>query len=149
MIKIENKQQYYAAMARIESYLQKGFSNLTKTEEKRLDELSNAVEAWEIKEYPMPIQPSFTEILVYVMHKKHLNQTQLSQTLEVSKSLLSEVLNGKKQPNVDLLKNLHLQFHIDGNILLQSLHTSKKIGAPKKTANIRNIKKASSMHTSK
>jgi hypothetical protein len=51
--KINNKQQYYAAMAEIESHLQKGFSNLTTTEEDHLEELSKAVEVWELKEYPM------------------------------------------------------------------------------------------------
>lgn len=113
-------------MAQIESYLQKGFSNLSEKEDKHLNELSIAAEAWELKEYPMPIQPSFPEILVYIMHNKRLSQTALSETLEVSKSFLSEILSGKKQPNVDLLKNLHLQFHIDGNILLESLIISKK-----------------------
>jgi len=42
-------------MAEIESYLQKGFSKLTKEEEVRLDELSKAVEAWQLNEYPMPL----------------------------------------------------------------------------------------------
>jgi antitoxin component HigA of HigAB toxin-antitoxin module len=51
--KINNRQQYYAAMAEIESYLQKGFSNLTTTEEDHLEQLSKAIETWELKEYPM------------------------------------------------------------------------------------------------
>jgi antitoxin component HigA of HigAB toxin-antitoxin module len=48
MTKINNKQQYYSAMAEIESYLQKGFSNLNEKEDNHLDELSRAVEAWEL-----------------------------------------------------------------------------------------------------
>lgn len=127
MLKIENKQQYYSAMAEIETYLQKGFSSLSKKEDQRLHELSVAVEAWEMVEYPMPVNPNFNEILVYVMQKKKLTQTELSKSLEVSKSLISEVLSGKKQPNLDLLKNLHYQFHIDGNILLDSLRKPKKV----------------------
>ena len=136
MLKIENKQQYYSAMAEIESYLQKGFASLSEKEDNHLDALSKAVEVWELKEYPMPMNPSFPEILVYIMHNKRLSQTELSESLEVSKSLLSEVLNGKKQPNLDLLKNLHLQFHIDGNILLESLTTIKKGVENKKPSNI-------------
>lgn len=126
MTKIENKQQYHTAMAEIETYLQKGFSRLTKKEDQRLHELSIAVEAWEMIEYPMPVNPDFNEILIYVMHKKELTQSELSKSLDVSKSLISEILSGKKQPNVDLLKNLHYQFHIDGNILLDSLRKPKK-----------------------
>lgn len=147
-MKIENKQQYYSAMAEIETYLQRGFSKLSKKEDQRLHELSVAVEAYEMVEYPMPLQPNFNEILIYVMQKKGLSQTELSKSLDVSKSFISEVLSGKKEPNVDLLKNLHFQFHIDGNILLDSLRrpgkskgakpavkaSTKKTGSAKKVA---------------
>jgi antitoxin component HigA of HigAB toxin-antitoxin module len=137
-MKIENKQQYYAAMAEIETYLQRGFSHLSKKEDQRLHELSVAVESYEMLEYPMPVQPNFNEILIYVMQKKGLSQTALSKSLDVSKSFISEVLSGKKEPNVDLLKNLHFQFHIDGNILLDSLRrpgkrTDKKTTFPAAT----------------
>lgn len=145
MIKIDNKQKYYSAMAEIETYLHRGFSKLSKKEDQRLHELSVAVEAYEMQEYPMPVQPSFNEILIYVMQKKGLTQTELSKSLEVSKSFISEVLSGKKEPNVDLLKNLHFQFHIDGNILLDSLTRSQK-QTPEKTskASSKTAKKASS-----
>lgn len=119
--KIINKQQYYAAMAEIESYLQKGFSNLTTKEEDHLEELSKAVEAWELKEYPMPMQPSFPDILIYVMQFKRYTQTELSEDLSISKSLLSEILNGKKQPNLNIIVSLHKKFGIDANILLESV----------------------------
>jgi len=119
--KINNKQQYYAAMAEIESYLQKGFSNLTTTEEDHLEELSKAVEAWELKEYPMPMQPSFPDILIYVMQFKRYTQSELSEDLSISKSLLSEILNGKKQPNLNIIVSLHKKFGIDANILLESV----------------------------
>ncbi|HVU55703.1 MAG TPA: helix-turn-helix domain-containing protein [Puia sp.] len=119
--KINNKQQYYAAMAEIEGYLQKGFSNLTTAEEDYLGELSKAVEAWELKEYPMPMQPSFPDILLYIMQHKRYSQSELSEDLSISKSLLSEILNGKKQPNLSIVVNLHKKFGIDANILLESV----------------------------
>jgi antitoxin component HigA of HigAB toxin-antitoxin module len=126
--KINNKQQYYSAMAEIESYLQKGFSNLTETEENHLDDLSRAVEAWELKEYPMPVQPSFQDILIYIMQYKRYSQSKLSEDLSISKSLLSEILNGKKQPNLDLVINLHQGFGIDANILLESISPATNTG---------------------
>jgi antitoxin component HigA of HigAB toxin-antitoxin module len=118
---IANKQQYYSAMAEIESYLQKGFSNLTEKEEDHLEKLSKAVEVWEMKEFPMPMQPSFPDILVYIMQYKRFSQSELSESLSISKSLLSEILNGKKQPNLDVVVNLYKTFHIDANILLDSI----------------------------
>jgi len=119
--KITNKQQYHSAMAEIEGYLQKGFSNLTSTEEDHLEELSKAVEVWELKEYPMPMQPSFPDILIYVMQFKRYTQSELSEDLAISKSLLSEILNGKKQPNLSIVVNLHKKFGIDANVLLESV----------------------------
>ncbi|MDP4213082.1 MAG: helix-turn-helix domain-containing protein [Bacteroidota bacterium] len=126
--KINNKQQYYSAMAEIENYLQKGISNLTETEENHLDELSRAVEIWELKEYPMPMQPSFQEILIYIMQYKRYSQAKLSEDLSISKSLLSEILSGKKQPNLDLVINLHQGFGIDANILLESISPATNAG---------------------
>jgi antitoxin component HigA of HigAB toxin-antitoxin module len=121
MNKIETKQQYYEAMAVIESYLQKGFSNLSDTEDSHLNELSRAVEIWEMKEYPMPLKPDFKAILLYIMAANHFNQSQLSSELGISKSQFSEILSGRKSPNVTIVKQVHDRFHIDGNLLLDSL----------------------------
>ncbi len=120
-MKIENKHQYYLAMAQIENYLQKGFSNLTENEDEELARLSLAAEAWEMKEFPMPMQPSLKDILTYIMFHKDMNQSQLSEALQISKAALSELLSGKKKPNLEVAKQLHVQFHIDGNLLLESL----------------------------
>jgi HTH-type transcriptional regulator/antitoxin HigA len=134
MAKIINKQQYYTAMAEIESYLQKGFSNLSEKEEDRLEGLSKAAEAWELKEYPMPMHPSFTDILVYLMQNKRYSQSELSENLSVSKSLLSEILNGKKKPNLDIVVAIHKRFGIDANTLLDSVVVTRDESEKKQSA---------------
>jgi HTH-type transcriptional regulator/antitoxin HigA len=134
MIKIGNKQQYYSAMAEIENYLQKGFANLSVKEDDHLGQLSRAVEAWEIKEYPMPMSPSFTDILIHIMNQTRFSQTDLSKELNVSKSLLSEILNGNKQPNLEIVINLHKRFDIDANIILQGITVSQQKKERKKKA---------------
>ncbi len=121
MTKINNKQSYYTAMAEIEKYLAKGFSALTEEEDEHLDRLSREVEAWELKEYPMPVKPSFPEILAFLIQNKKYSQTELSNKLSISNSLLSSILNGKKQPNLDVVINLHNTFGIDANIILESI----------------------------
>lgn len=121
MLKINNKQQYYAAMAEIEGFLQKGFSNLTEKEEDQLERLTKAAEAWELKEYPMPMHPSFPDILIAVMQHKRFTQSDLSQNLSISKSLLSEILSGKKQPNLEVIVSLYKVFGIDAETLLDSV----------------------------
>ena len=120
-MKIENKQAYYEAMAEIESFLQKGIDNLTEAEDERLDLLSVAVEAWEIKAYPMPVKPDFKAIVLYIMQAKSYNQTQLANELHISPGFMSDMIRGKKDPNLEVLKTLHTRFQIDGNLLLDSL----------------------------
>jgi antitoxin component HigA of HigAB toxin-antitoxin module len=137
MIKIENKQQYYSAMAEIESYLQKGFANLSAKEDDHLEQLSKAVEAWEINEYPMPMYPSFKDILTHIMNQRQYTQTDFSETLSISKSLLSEILNGNKQPNLDVVVNLYKRFNIDAEIILQSVSVIQPKNDEKKLSKIR------------
>jgi antitoxin component HigA of HigAB toxin-antitoxin module len=137
MIKIENRQQYYSAMAEIESYLQKGFANLNANEGNHLAELSKGVEVWEINDYPMPLQPSFIDILLHIIQTKRISQTELSENLSISKSLISEILSGNKQPNLDVVINLYKKFSIDANILLESIMSSQNKTDEKKPSNIR------------
>ena len=120
-MKITTKQDYFSVMAEIEGLYQKGFSNLNAAEEKRLDLLSKAVEAWEAVNYPMPLNPNFPAIITYVMESKKLNQTTLAGELNISKGFLSQLLHGTKVPNTEVLKSMHQKFNIDGNLLLDSL----------------------------
>ena len=58
--------------------LQKGFSNFSKEDEFHLEQLSKAAEAWELKEYPMPTQPLFPDILFYVMQHKRVFRVRIA-----------------------------------------------------------------------
>ena len=118
---ISNKQAYYEAMAKIESFIEKGFDRLTEAEEAQLASLSEAVEAWEEQAYPMPMQPDFKAILLNIMETNHYTQRELAKSLAISTGYLSSILSDTKVPNVKVLKSLHSEFKIDGNLLLDSL----------------------------
>ena len=45
---ITSEEEYEKAMAELEELFQIGFSNLNESEERRLDELSDAIAKWEI-----------------------------------------------------------------------------------------------------
>lgn len=53
MSTIETIKQYYASLHLIESYLKKGFGNLSAEETQQLDELSRAVEIFEKQHWPI------------------------------------------------------------------------------------------------
>jgi HTH-type transcriptional regulator / antitoxin HigA len=117
---ITTNSQYHETLARIETFIEKGFSNLTEKETEDLKEISLAVEAFEKKKYPMPVQTTIPDILEDYMHENRINKAQLSKILEVPNSTISEIINGKKHINLSIAKKLHQKLNIDGNFLLET-----------------------------
>jgi len=118
-MKIETNSQYHTALARIESLIEKGFNKLTKSETAELESLSKLVEAFETKKYPMPLHTDIRDVLEHYMIENNINQTELSQLLEISNSALSEILSGKKKLNIKIAKKIHQKLKIDGNLILE------------------------------
>jgi hypothetical protein len=54
-MKITMNSQYHEALAKIETFIEKGFNNLTKKETEDLKDISLAVEMFEKKKYLMPV----------------------------------------------------------------------------------------------
>lgn len=54
-MRIMTDRQYQGALAKIETFIEKGFCNLTKKETEDLKDISLAVEMFEKKKYPMPV----------------------------------------------------------------------------------------------
>lgn len=118
-MKIETNSQYHKALAEIETFIEKGFSKLTKSETTQLEILSKNVEDFERHKYPMPIYTSLNDILESYMFEKRINKVELSKQLEIPNSTLSELMNGKKRINLSIAKKLHEKLHIDGNFILE------------------------------
>jgi HTH-type transcriptional regulator / antitoxin HigA len=127
-MKINTESEYKAIMAEIETYLQKatsggGFAALTAKEGNELHRLSLLAEAWEdsIPLMPIRIKPPQTlpQLLELKMFEQHLKQRDLAQLLAVSEARLSEVLTGKRKPNLDLAKRMHERLGIDAGLILR------------------------------
>ena len=56
--KITTNSQYHETLARIETFIEKGFSKLTGKETAELQHISLVAQAYEKKKYPMPVQRS-------------------------------------------------------------------------------------------
>jgi len=120
MTPITSMSQYYTTLAEIETFLAKGFDNLTDDENKKLEELSIAAEAFEEKKYPMPLEITLPAMLEYIMSVKQINKDQLSKALGVPNSTISGLISGKKKLNIEIAKKLHEKFEVDGNLLLKT-----------------------------
>lgn len=125
-VKIENRKDYDAVMARVEKLLQKstkagGFDKLPKKDAETLQSLSLAAEQFEDSIPLMPIkQPStITEMLRYKMFELNLKQKQLAKLVGVSETRISELLNGKRKLNIELAKKLNSKLNIDAEFLLR------------------------------
>lgn len=118
-MQIVNQSQYHLILAKIETFIEKGFNNLTEKEDEELNEISIAAAEFEKKLYPMPVETTLPELLEYYMYTNKMNQTELSKKLKVPSSTLSGLITGKKRLNLDIAKRLHDELKIDGNLLLQ------------------------------
>ena len=61
-MKIETNSQYHTTLALIESFIEKGFSNLTKAETEKLADLSKSLVEYETQKYPMPFHTDVIDI---------------------------------------------------------------------------------------
>ena len=118
-MKISTNSQYHTVLAKIESFIEKGFKNLLKAETAELQKLSAAVEEYEMQKYPMPLQAGIREMLEHYMFEKKMNKSQLAKKIEIPNSTLSEIMNGKKKINLTIARKLHQKLNIDGNFLLE------------------------------
>lgn len=67
----------------------------------------------------MPIRPqTLQEAVGLKMVEHHLTQAQLAEILGMGAPKLSQILNGKREPDVAFLRALHEKLNIDAGFLL-------------------------------
>lgn len=119
MTKIENEIQYQAAMERIEELLPLTDDN-TPINDKNLIELqllSNLVADYDEEHYPIKA-PTLAEVIKLRMHEMNLNQTKVSQLLEISPSRVSDYLTGKSEPTLKVAHLLCTKLKIDPKVVV-------------------------------
>jgi transcriptional regulator with XRE-family HTH domain len=62
---------------------------------------------------------SIIEIVELKMFEKRMTQAKLAEELGLAKSKVSEILNGKRKPDLTFLKGLYRTFKIDPEFLLE------------------------------
>ena len=121
-LKIEISESVIYPAHSIDALIAEGFEGNAEREGRFLV-LAKAIEAYEdsIPIMPLPVPPPKTlvEILEYKMYEKRLKQRAMARLLEVSEARLSDVLTGKRKPNLDLAKRMHLRLGIDAAFILQ------------------------------
>ncbi len=88
--------------------------------DERADEISaqaQLIEAYERVQFPIPTPDAITAI-EFRMKQKGLDRPALAKVLQVERGRVSELLSGKRQFTVAMLRALHRQWHIPAEALL-------------------------------
>jgi antitoxin component HigA of HigAB toxin-antitoxin module len=125
--KIRTETQYKQVMALIESFLQKateqgGFHTLKKKDSEELHSLSKLAQEYEDEvKHVMPLPVTINAIVRQKAEELNITQNQLAGILNIASSKLSQILNGKREPDVPFLKAVHEKLGIDGNLILERI----------------------------
>ena len=111
---IKTEQDYESALKKLETIFH---AKPNTPEGDLLEVLSLLVHEYEQKYYKIePLSP--LEALKYEMEEQGLSQTGLAKRVGMSKSTISEIINGKKQMSINFMKFLHNELGIPAHILL-------------------------------
>ncbi|WOK07545.1 helix-turn-helix transcriptional regulator [Imperialibacter roseus] len=97
-----------------------GFHKLAKEESDLLNTLSKLAETYEDKVMEiMPIRPgNLREAVELKMVEQKLTQAKLAKALGIAAPKLSQILSGKREPDVAFLKAIHDKLKIDAEFIL-------------------------------
>lgn len=116
---IQTEKEYNVIVERIEILLQ-DTDNIENTDAKgyiELNLLSDLVADYEERTYPVQ-KPTLVEVVKLRMAEMGLNQKRLSELLGVSTSRVSEYLNGKSEPPLNVAREISRKLSIDASIVL-------------------------------
>jgi antitoxin component HigA of HigAB toxin-antitoxin module len=102
--------------------MNKGEHLLTEAELNRLSTMAEAAEKYEndvLHLKPQREPQSIPEMVELKMFEQKISQTTLAEKLGFSPSKVSEILSGKRKPDVSFLKGIHKLLHIDADFLLK------------------------------
>lgn len=121
---ITTKKAYHETMVVIYNLMDKGKAKLTATERKKLAEISVAVEKYE--DEVLGLKPgrdpsTIPEIVALKMFEHKMNQTKLAEELGLGKSKVSEILSGRRKPDIPFLKGIYKVLNIDADFLLEHI----------------------------
>lgn len=125
--KIRTKRQYEQVLELIEGFIKNanekgGFNNLSKKENDELKKLSLLAEEYEdniLKLMPLPV--TLENVVTIKMQELNITQAKLAKMLNIGTPKLSQILNGKRKPDITFLKAVHQKLGVDGNFILENV----------------------------
>lgn len=118
---ITTEKEYKKALAGVYALMNKGENNITNKEADTITEMAKAIQGYEKVHYPFPMPKTLSEMVELKIFEKKINRVELAKTLGIGTPKLSQILNGKRPPDVSFLKAVHEKLGIDGNFILEAV----------------------------
>ena len=118
MKSIKTEAQYKRAMDEILTLMNKGEVNLSKPETDKLRGMALAAQAYEKSIYTIPPPSTLEGMIELKMYERRLKQKELAKLMGLSEPKLSQILTGKRAPDIAFLKAAHQRLGIDASFLL-------------------------------
>jgi len=124
---MENKQpnynteaEYDSAMEEIYGLMSRGEANLSEAETERLRIMAVAAEQYEEIHFPFPPPLTITQMVEQKRFELNLSVTGLADLLGLGKAKLSQILNGRQEPDSTFLKAIYSKLGIDTGVSLDN-----------------------------
>ncbi|WP_018629565.1 helix-turn-helix domain-containing protein [Niabella aurantiaca] len=119
---INSNKAYHETMLTIYKLMDKGESNLSTAELKKLAAMSTEAERYE--DEVLGLQPkkqpeTIVEVVELKMFENKMTQAKLATEIGIGQSKVSEILAGKRKPDVSFLKGVYKILKIDADFLLE------------------------------
>jgi len=116
---ITDDSDYSIVMAKIDSLVAKGSKNVSKEELEEIRKLALAAQNYEQQKYVVAAPKTLTGMIEMRMYEMRLKQKSLAKKLNISDAKLSLIMNGKQKPDVDFLKAVYTELHVNADFILQ------------------------------
>ncbi len=121
---INSEKQYHETMVQIYDLMNKGEASLTNADVRKLTAMTTAAEKFEdeVLELKPARQPnSLPEVIELFMYENKLSQAKLADELGIGKPKLSQILTGKRKPDVPFLKAVYNKLRLDPKFILDHI----------------------------
>jgi HTH-type transcriptional regulator/antitoxin HigA len=118
--KVNNEKEYDALMLKIDALMKVGEKNLTDRQADQLRSMALAAQAWEKSIYTIPPPSTIEGMIELRMYEQRLKQKDLAKLLGTGEAKLSQILTGKRKPDVSFLKAAYMKLNIDPGFLLKN-----------------------------
>lgn len=118
---LRTETEYEKALSELNSLMKKGEANISDKEADLIESLALSIQAYEKLYHPFPMPKSISEMVELKRFQLKLTQGALADMLGLGKPKLSQILNGKREPDVPFLKAVYQKLGIDPGFLLDNV----------------------------